>query len=283
MTCHYTLISEEFLKLVNKGSEDDFTNPDFFEECIQGILSLVHDAGFNAANWEMLFATLAWHYDGVTKVYPPAEFQDRIVTKYCPDKVGIRSVVKQSQESGRKFGEALDEMGVDRGKAFTILDDCRTVLDNNIENDKQRTTIAKHPSPLSVPQHLVDLYRAFYRAEKRFGATNTDVLKPILRAKEVVLKAPRNTNSLELTQMILGDLCNLMQQIHNGTAKGRYVIHQREWEQQAILAFADFFVNHLLMETFGGDRSKMSSKTGIGLIEDACSALFRLEDHKESI
>jgi hypothetical protein len=279
----YSLIKERFLKAVNTGSEQDFVEPAFYESCILAVLPLIQEANLDAANWEMAFSTLAWLYDGVTKVYPPAEYQDQLVTKYCPNKVGIRSELKQRQDAAVKFGQALDAMGVDRSEAYTVLADCKEVLNNNIENDEQRTAIAKHLSPLSVPQHLVDLYRAFYRAEKRFNATNTDVLKPIYRAKEVVLKAPRNTNPLELTQMVFGDLCNLMGQVRNGTAKGRYVIHQREWEQQAILAFADFFVNHLLMETFGGDRSKMASKTGIGLIEDACSALFRLEDHKESV
>lgn len=280
---NYELIKQKFLEAVNTGSEQDFVNTDFYEGCIVQVLPLIQEANLDAANWEMVFSTLAWLYDGATKVYPPTEFQDRLVSKYCPNKVGIRSELKQRQDAAVKFGQALDAMGIDRSEAYTVLGDCKAALDNNIENDRQRTAIAKHPSPLSVPQHLVDLYRAFYRAEKRFNATNTDVLKPILRAKEVVLKAPRNTNPLELTQMVFGDLCNLMQQIRNGTAKGRYVIHQREWEQQAILAFADFFVNYLLMETFCGDRSKMTSKTGIGLIEDACSALFRLEDNKESI
>jgi hypothetical protein len=279
----YNLIKEKFLEAVDTGSEQDFVEPSFYEGCILAVLPLIQEGDLDAANWEMMFTTLAWHYQGTTKVYPPAEFQDRLVSKYCPDKVGIRSELKQRQDAAVKFGQALDAMGVARSEAYTVLGDCKAVLDNNIEGDRQRTAIAKHPSPLSVPQHLVDLYRAFYRADKRFNASNTDVLKPIYRAKEVVLKAPRNTNPLELTQMVFGDLSNLMQQVRNGTAKGRYVIHQREWEQQAILAFADFFVSHLLMETFGGDRSKMASKSGIGLIEDACSALFRLEDRKESL
>ena len=137
-------------------------------------------------------------------------------------------------------------------------------------------------SPLNHPQKLTELYRNFYRANKRYNPKANAVLKPIDIASETILKAESSVFQGEtLVAAVAAEVCKLMDRVHASTAEGRWQMSDREKERQAVLEFAKYFVIEVFEKSFKGDRARLAGRQ-INLIRDTCEFLYRLEQDKEN-
>jgi CRISPR-associated protein Csc3 len=137
-------------------------------------------------------------------------------------------------------------------------------------------------SPINRPQKLTDLYRKFYRANKRYNPKANAVLKPIDVAAEVVLKAESTVFQGEtLMFAVASEIFKLMDRVRARRAEGFAKISDRQEERQAILDFARYFVDELFENAFAGDRARLAGRQ-LNLIRDTCEFLYRLEQDKEN-
>jgi CRISPR-associated protein Csc3 len=137
-------------------------------------------------------------------------------------------------------------------------------------------------SSLNHPQKLTDLYRLFYRANKRYNPKANAVLKPLDLAAETLLKADFSVfqgDTLVIT--VAAEVFKLMDRVHSSTAEGRWVISNREEERQAVLDFARYFVVEVFEKAFSGDRARLAGRQ-LNLLRDTCEFLYRLADDKEN-
>lgn len=137
-------------------------------------------------------------------------------------------------------------------------------------------------SPMNHPQQLTDLYRKFYRANKRYNPKANAVLKPIDVAAEVILKADAIVFEGEtLTAAVASEVFKLMDRVRASRAEGFNTISDREAERQAILDFACYFVTEVFEKAFAGDRARLAGRQ-LNLLRDTCEFLYRLEQDKEN-
>lgn len=137
-------------------------------------------------------------------------------------------------------------------------------------------------SSLNHPKKLTDLYREFYRANKRYNAKANAVLKPIDIAAETILKAESSMFHDEaLVTVVAAEVFKLMDRVHASTAEGRWVISDREKERQQVLEFARYFVIDVFEKAFAGDLARLAGKQ-LNLIKNTCEFLYRLEQDKEN-
>ncbi|NES20120.1 MAG: type I-D CRISPR-associated protein Cas10d/Csc3 [Symploca sp. SIO3E6] len=137
-------------------------------------------------------------------------------------------------------------------------------------------------SNLNHPQKLTELYRKFYRANKRYNPKANAVLKPIDIAADTILKAEATVFQGEaLIAAVAAEIFKLMERVHSSTAEGRWIFSKREAEREAILDFARYFVVEVFEKSFAGDRARLAGRQ-INLIRDTCEFLYRLEDDKEN-
>lgn len=137
-------------------------------------------------------------------------------------------------------------------------------------------------SPLNHPQNLTELYRKFYRANKRYNPKANAVLKPIDLAAETLLKADSTVFQGDtLVATIAAEIFKLMDRVHSSTAEGRWVISNREEERQVVLDFARYFVVDVFEKAFAGDRARLAGRQ-LNLLRDTCEFLYRLEDDREN-
>lgn len=146
----------------------------------------------------------------------------------------------------------------------------------------QEKLIVEEKSTLNHPKNLTELYRRFYRANKRFNPKANAVLKPIDIAADIILKADLCMFGGEvLTSTVAAEVFKLMDRVHSSTAEGRWIMSKREEERQAVLEFARYFVEDVFEECFKGDRARLAGRQ-LNLIRDTCEFLYRLEDDKEN-
>lgn len=137
-------------------------------------------------------------------------------------------------------------------------------------------------SSLNHPKKLTDLYRRFYRANKRYNPKSNAVLKPVDIAAETILKAESSVFKGEtLVAAVAAEVFKLMDRVHSSTAEGRWIMSKREEERQAVLDFAKYFVVEVFDNAFAGDRARLAGRQ-LNLIRDTCEFLYRLEDDKEN-
>ena len=137
-------------------------------------------------------------------------------------------------------------------------------------------------SQLNHPKKLTELYRLFYRANKRYNPKSNAVLKPIDIAAETILKAEMSVFSGDtLIAAVAAEVFKLMDRVHANTADGRWIMSKREQERQAVLDFARYFVGEVFEKSFAGDRARLAGRQ-LNLIRDTCEFLYRLEDDKEN-
>jgi CRISPR-associated protein Csc3 len=137
-------------------------------------------------------------------------------------------------------------------------------------------------SSLNHPKKLTDLYRRFYRANKRYNPKSNAVLKPVDIAAETILKAESSVFQGEtLVAAVAAEVFKLMDRVHSSTAEGRWIMSKREEERQAVLDFAKYFVVEVFDNSFAGDRARLAGRQ-LNLIRDTCEFLYRLEDDKEN-
>ncbi len=138
-------------------------------------------------------------------------------------------------------------------------------------------------SSLNHPKKLTDLYRRFYRANKRYNPKSNAVLKPVDIAAETILKADSSVFQGDtLVVAVAAEVFRLMDRVHSSTAEGRWVMSKREEERQAVLDFARYFVVEVFNKSFAGDRARLAGRQ-LNLIRDTCEFLYRLEDDKENV
>lgn len=149
-------------------------------------------------------------------------------------------------------------------------------------DSKLEEMIVGEESPLNHPKKLTELYRKFYRANKRYNPKANAVLKPIDLAADTILKADSTVFQGEsLVAVVAAEVFKLMDRVHASTAEGRWVISNREEERQAVLDFAQYFVVDVFEKSFAGDRGRIAGRQ-LNLIRDTCEFLYRLEDDKEN-
>ncbi len=148
----------------------------------------------------------------------------------------------------------------------------------NHEEDRLIVTTA---SSLNHPQKLTDLYRIFYRANKRYNPKANAVLKPIDIASKTILEADPSFQGNALVSVVAAEVSKLMDRVHSSTAEGRWIFSKREEEREAILEFARYFVEEVFEKSFAGDRARLAGRQ-INLIRDTCEFLYRLENDKEN-
>jgi len=137
-------------------------------------------------------------------------------------------------------------------------------------------------SPLNHPKKLVELYREFYRANKRYNAKSNAVLKPLDIASETLLKAETSVFQGEmLVAVVAAEVFKLMDRVRASTAEGHWKIQDRETERQKVLDFSRYFVEEVFEKAFKGDRARLAGKQ-INLLRDTCEFLYRLEQDKEN-
>ncbi|WOB43709.1 type I-D CRISPR-associated protein Cas10d/Csc3 [Thermoleptolyngbya oregonensis NK1-22] len=142
--------------------------------------------------------------------------------------------------------------------------------------------ILEPESPLNHPKKLTELYRVFYRANKRYNPKSNAVLKPIDIAADTILKAETSMFHDEaLVTVVAAEVFKLMDRVHASTAEGRWIISDREKERQAVLDFARYFVIEVFEKAFAGDRARLAGRQ-LNLIRDTCEFLYRLEQDKEN-
>jgi CRISPR-associated protein Csc3 len=149
-------------------------------------------------------------------------------------------------------------------------------------NMTTKSLIVQSESSLNHPQNLTELYRRFYRANKRYNPKSNAVLKPIDIAAETILKAESSVFQGDtLVAGVAAEVFKLMDRVHASTAEGRWVMSKREEERQAVLDFAKYFVIEVFEKAFAGDRARLAGRQ-INLVRDTCEFLYRLEDDKEN-
>jgi CRISPR-associated protein Csc3 len=147
---------------------------------------------------------------------------------------------------------------------------------------KEEEWILEPESPLNHPKKLTELYREFYRANKRYNAKANAVLKPIDVAADTILKAESSMfNGDALVTVVAAEVFKLMDRVHASTAEGRWVVSDREKERQLVLDFARYFVIDVFEKAFAGDRARLAGRQ-LNLIRDTCEFLYRLEQDKEN-
>ena len=145
----------------------------------------------------------------------------------------------------------------------------------------QEKLIVEERSTLNHPKNLTELYRRFYRANKRFNPKSNAVLKPIDIAAETILKADSCMFGGEvLTSTVAAEVFKLMDRVHSSTAEGRWIMNKREEERQAVLEFANYFVVEVFERSFKSDRARLAGRQ-LNLIRDTCEFLYRLADDEE--
>jgi CRISPR-associated protein Csc3 len=135
-------------------------------------------------------------------------------------------------------------------------------------------------SPLNRPKTLTELYRRFYRTEKRYNASSRAVLRPLDEAASVIMTADPALADEELVALVAGGVGKLMDRVRASTAEGRWVIRDRDQERLAILEFARYFVEEVFVHTFASDRARLDGRQ-LNLLRDACEFLYRLEEDRE--
>ena len=148
-------------------------------------------------------------------------------------------------------------------------------------NSELEELIVGEESHLNHPKKLTELYRKFYRANKRYNPKANAVLKPIDIAAKTILEADLSFQGEVMVDMVAAEVFKLMDRVHASTAEGRWMFKNREEERQAILDFARYFVVEVFEKSFAGDRARLAGRQ-INLIRDTCEFLYRLEDDKEN-
>lgn len=138
---------------------------------------------------------------------------------------------------------------------------------------------------MNYPQRLVDLYRKFWRADKKYNPSTVKVIQPLAEGCLIIEKTDIALRSPDfLVEAVAGRLLKLMRQVHGENiagAKGRRMIGNPEEERQAILEFANYLVKDVFYGAFSGDLGRFAGKQR-ELLEDTCEFIYRLEQDKEN-
>jgi CRISPR-associated protein Csc3 len=149
------------------------------------------------------------------------------------------------------------------------------------QEDLMSLEIKSPESPLNHPQKLTELYREFYRANKRYNPKTNAVLKPLDAAKNALLNADLCHQGEALVNVVAAAVFELMKRVRNSNSEGYAILNNLELERQKILEFARYFVEEVFEKSFAGDRGRLAGRQ-INLIRDTCEFLYRLAQDKEN-
>jgi CRISPR-associated protein Csc3 len=151
-------------------------------------------------------------------------------------------------------------------------------------------------------RELTERYRRFYRTKKIIRPSSNAILRPIsIVAKSILDTDPRLTrkditdeNAPEdedaLTSIAFGALHKFITNVDRGAADGKIPFwlypDVRPQELLEVLtpemeAFACYFVKHILIETFDGDRAALRGKQ-LNLLKNACEVIYLAEQRREA-
>lgn len=130
---------------------------------------------------------------------------------------------------------------------------------------------------MSHAKTLTELYWRFYRAGRPLNANR--ILRPISVAGKAIMTADRRLFDQEgLVEVVRGELFSFVNRVQNRRADGyipRIIVDDRSViDEDAIQAFADYFVNTLFFETLNGDLSALRGRQ-FNLLKSACEVLYR--------
>lgn len=182
-----------------------------------------------------------------------------------------------------KWSRARDTDAPSPKRLRLYIYDFYPCFDPHVTGDRHQEQLTMSPeSPLHHPKQLVELYREFYRANKRLNPKSNAVLKPLDVAAETLLKADSSLFHGEtLVAVVAAEIFKLMDRVHKFTAEGYGPIQDREKERQKVLEFARYFVEEVFEKTFKGDRARLAGKQ-LNLLRDTCEFLYRLEQDKDN-
>jgi CRISPR-associated protein Csc3 len=123
-------------------------------------------------------------------------------------------------------------------------------------------------------QELVDRYTAFYMPRYRVGKgySSRGCVKPFEVAQKVLMQQTQAENA-ELQDMISASLVKLLNQIHAGTAEGRWILHG-EGEKAAIIEFSRFFIEEFWVVALNQDRARIAGNK-LATFENTCEFLVK--------
>lgn len=129
---------------------------------------------------------------------------------------------------------------------------------------------------INYPREILERYWVFYRAQHRKqGFSATGCVKPLSLAVDILQKNTTLSDE-ELKDAIAASLFKLMNQIHGGTAEGRWVTWGNQ-EVKFIQEFARFFVDEYFRQSLGGDRARVAGNK-LALLEHTCEFLYRRKE-----
>jgi CRISPR-associated protein Csc3 len=128
---------------------------------------------------------------------------------------------------------------------------------------------------MSHARTLTELYRNFYRAKGR--PNSNSILRPISIAANALMDADRRIFHDEdsLVELVDGELGRFVNRVAENKADGRLPAGvDKPTRDQAIRAFASYFVRDLFFGTLKGDVSALRGKQ-LNLLKSACEVIYR--------
>ena len=128
---------------------------------------------------------------------------------------------------------------------------------------------------MSHARTLTELYRQFYRAKPR--PNSNSILRPITIAAKALMEADKRIfdDKESLIQVVTGELDRFVLRVSENKADGRlpYGV-DKQTRDQAIRAFATYFVQNLFFDILRSDISALRGKQ-INLLKSACEVIYR--------
>jgi CRISPR-associated protein Csc3 len=128
-------------------------------------------------------------------------------------------------------------------------------------------------------RELTKLYRQFYRA-KRWNSNS--ILQPVTKTARAILDADTRMfdNPEALTDAVYGALRSFIERAYNEQLAFPPRGSTRESQQEAMQAFARYFVNDIFYNVFRGDKSALRGKQ-LNLLKNACEVIYLDEAAKD--
>lgn len=126
---------------------------------------------------------------------------------------------------------------------------------------------------MAIATELVTRYRKFYRAKKH---NSNSILRPVSIVSKFVLDADpvAHPDAESLVLVARAGLADFMERVGKGMADGRFPKGvSREERETAMKDFAEYFVQHVFLEVFRGDRAALRGKQ-LNLIKSACEVVY---------
>jgi CRISPR-associated protein Csc3 len=135
-------------------------------------------------------------------------------------------------------------------------------------------TYLKGENDMSHARYLTELYLKFYRS-KRYNSNS--ILRPISIAASTILDADERIFDQEgLVEAVYGELYSYIDRAGRERLAYYPKGSDRKSREQAMMKFADYFVNDLFYDALQGDKSALRGKQ-LNLLKSACEVIYRDE------